>query len=75
MIGVTEATIDAVLEVTVLPPVSCTVTTGCVVKAIPEREPDPAVVRDNCVGAPVVTVNDCIAVDTPETATFELLSN
>jgi hypothetical protein len=46
---------DAVEEVTVLPKASCTVTTGCVLKATPAKVGvEGCVVNANCDGAPAV---------------------
>ena len=48
--------IEAVLEVTVLPPASWTVTTGCVAKAVLTVEPTGEVVKASLVAMPVVMV-------------------
>jgi len=49
--------IDAELLVTVLPPASCTVTTGCVVHAVPPVPPPGCVVKANCAAEPTVILN------------------
>src|ERR1017187_3064505 len=43
--------------VTVLPPASCTVTTGCVAQAVPPVPPPGCVVKNNLVAAPVTSVS------------------
>jgi hypothetical protein len=52
MLRVTEA----LPVVTVLPPASWTVTTGCVAKAVPPVEPDGLVVKASLVAGPIVMV-------------------
>ena len=51
----------ALLLVTVFPPESRMVTTGCVVNAAPLTAPAAEVVRANCVAVPTVGVIDCVA--------------
>ena len=58
----TVARIDPTCPVTVFPPESCTVTTGCVVNAAPDALPTDGVDNITWVGAPVLTVN-CSDVD------------
>jgi hypothetical protein len=49
-------TTEAVLLVTVLPPVSSTATTGCVASGVPPVEPDGLVVNASFLAAPTVMV-------------------
>src|SRR5256885_913640 len=49
--------IDAALVVTVLPPASFSVTTGCVAQAVPPVPPPGCVVTATCAGAPAVMLN------------------
>jgi hypothetical protein len=55
--------IEAVLLVTVLPPASCTVTTGCVPKSVPPVVSLGLVVNASFVAAPTVMLN--VALDAP----------
>jgi hypothetical protein len=54
---------DAELVVTVFPPASCTVTTGCVVHAVPPVPPPGWVVNANCAAAPTVMLKALLVAD------------
>jgi hypothetical protein len=52
--GVIASAMDAELPVTVFPPASCTVTTGCVAQAIPPVPPPGCVVNASFAAGPTV---------------------
>ena len=64
--------IDAELPVTVLPPASCTVTTGCGPKAVPPVELSGLVVNASLAADPTVMLNVLLVapVNTPLLAVF-----
>src|SRR5262245_62149003 len=65
--GVVIASVTAdVFVVTVLPPASCTVTTGCVVNAEPPTAPEGSVVNASRDAAPIAFVNDELTADVNE---------
>jgi hypothetical protein len=60
---VIASVIEAELLVTVFPPASCTVTTGCAVQAVAAVPPPGCVVKANCAAVPTVMLKELLVAE------------